>query len=53
MLPLRETLRQTDLNHRIIEHNSDCLGLVNHVDDILAIFKRGKIASMIGSKGLH
>ena len=50
---VRETYQQFDLIHRLIELYNGQLDLVNRADDIIDIFKRGKVASMIGVEGLH
>ncbi|EPE30771.1 Metallo-dependent hydrolase [Glarea lozoyensis ATCC 20868] len=50
---IRETYQQIDLIHRLVELYSHSLELVSRASDIVDIFKRGKIASMIGVEGLH
>ncbi|KAF2815499.1 uncharacterized protein BDZ99DRAFT_197355 [Mytilinidion resinicola] len=51
--PLRDTLQQIDLIHRLIDLYSNKLALASRADDLLRIFKEGKVASMIGVEGLH
>jgi membrane dipeptidase len=51
--PLRETLQQIDLIHRLIEKYSSSLALAEAAGDVLRVFRDGKIACMIGVEGLH
>ncbi len=46
-------LEQIDIAHRIIERYPEALQLALTVDDVRAIFKRGKIASLLGMEGGH
>ncbi|TVY85166.1 Dipeptidase tcpJ [Lachnellula suecica] len=50
---IRDTFQQIDLIHRLIDKYSNILELVQRSTDILEIFSRGKVASMIGVEGLH
>ncbi|KAF2501662.1 hypothetical protein BU16DRAFT_477513 [Lophium mytilinum] len=51
--PLRDTLQQIDLIHRLVDLYSDKLALAYRADDIMQLFKEGKVASLIGVEGLH
>jgi membrane dipeptidase len=51
--PLRETLQQLDLIHRLVEKYSFRLELVDSAARIMTVFGSGKIACMIGVEGLH
>lgn len=51
--PLRDTLQQIDLVHRLVELYEDKLAIAYQADDIIRIFSRGKVASLIGVEGLH
>ncbi|KAF5243269.1 hypothetical protein FANTH_8278 [Fusarium anthophilum] len=50
---LLKTLQQIDTIHLLIENFSDYFGAVNSSKDIEAIFRSGRIASLIGVEGLH
>lgn len=51
--PMRETLQQIDLIHRLIEKYSASLELAENASKLLDIFRDGRIACMIGVEGLH
>jgi membrane dipeptidase len=51
--PLRDTLQQLDLIHRLVDLYRDDLELVDKADDVMRIFKEGRCASLIGVEGLH
>lgn len=51
--PLRDTLQQIDLVHRLVELYEDKLAVAYQADDIMRIFSQGKVASLIGVEGLH
>ena len=48
-----QTLQQIDLIHTLIAQNPRQLALAERADDILPIFRSGKVASLIGVEGLH
>lgn len=50
---LRTTIQQVDLIHLLIERYPKTFGLVERAEDILRIFRSGRIASLIGIQGLH
>ncbi|KAF2869626.1 renal dipeptidase family [Massariosphaeria phaeospora] len=51
--PLRDTLQQIDLIHRLINIYKDDLELVDTAADVMRIFRDGRCASLIGVEGLH
>ena len=53
MEPLRDTLQQLDLIHRLVDLYRDRLELVTQADDIMRSFQQGRCASLIGVEGLH
>ncbi len=46
-------LEQIDIAHRIIERYPEALQLALTADEVLAIFKKGKVASLLGMEGGH
>ena len=48
-----QTLQQIDLIHTLIAQNPRQLALAERADNILTIFRSGKVASLIGVEGLH
>ncbi|KAF5539132.1 membrane dipeptidase [Fusarium mexicanum] len=50
---LLKTLQQIDTIHLLIDNFCDYFGAVNSSKDIEAIFRSGRIASLIGVEGLH
>ncbi len=46
-------LEQIDIAHRIIERYPETLQLALTVEDVRAIFKKGKVASLLGMEGGH
>lgn len=50
---LLKTMRQIDIIHSLIEQYPNDFGAIYTSDDILRVFKSGKIASLIGIEGLH
>ena len=50
---LRTTLQQIDLIHMLIERFPETFALAETSEDILTIFRSGRIASLIGVEGLH
>ncbi|ORY13903.1 membrane dipeptidase GliJ [Clohesyomyces aquaticus] len=51
--PMRDTLQQIDLIHRLADLYSDDLAIVERSEDIMKIFQDGKIACIISIEGLH
>jgi membrane dipeptidase len=51
--PVTETLEQIDIVHRMMRKYSDTFELALTADDVERIFKKGKIASLIGMEGGH
>ena len=51
--PIRKTLEQIDVVHRMVRAYPDVFALALTVDDILRARKDGKIASLIGVEGGH
>jgi membrane dipeptidase len=50
---VRDTLEQIDVIHRIVRGHPDVFEMASTADDIVAIHKKGKIASLIGVEGGH
>lgn len=46
-------LEQIDIAHRVIERYPEALELALTADDVLRIFKKGKVASLLGMEGGH
>lgn len=53
LLPLLQTVQQIDLIHNIIAQHPKQLALAERADDIIPIFRSGRVASLIGVEGLH
>lgn len=54
LLPsLLQTLQQIDLIHNLIAQHPQHFALAERANDILPIFRSGRIASLIGVEGLH
>ena len=54
LLPsLLETLQQIDLIHCLIAQHPRQFAIAQRADEILPIFRSGRIASLIGVEGLH
>jgi membrane dipeptidase len=51
--PVKETLEQIDVIHRIVKSYPDTFEMASTADDIVRIRKAGKIASLIGVEGGH
>jgi membrane dipeptidase len=51
--PMRDTFQQIDLIHRLVDLYSNDLTIVNTADDIMSIFRIGKIPCIISIEGLH
>ncbi len=52
-IAVKQTLEQIDVIHRMIRTYPDVFELALTADDVLAIRKKGKIASLIGVEGGH
>lgn len=50
---LRTTLQQIDVLHALFERHPATFGFVDTADDILPVFRSGRIASLLGIEGLH
>ncbi|KAF6816599.1 membrane dipeptidase [Colletotrichum musicola] len=50
---LRTTLQQIDVLHTLFERHPATFGFVDRADDILPVFRSGRIASLLGIEGLH
>ena len=50
---LLQTLQQIDLIHTLIKQHPRQLAFTERADDILPIFRSGRVASLIGVEGLH
>lgn len=50
---LRTTLQQIDVLHALFERYPATFGFVDRADDILPVFRSGRIASLLGIEGLH
>jgi membrane dipeptidase len=51
--PVTATLEQIDIVHRMMRKYSDTFELALTADDVERIFKKGKIASLVGMEGGH
>jgi len=51
--PVRTTLQQVDLAHRIIERYPDALALARTAAEVRAAIDSGRIASLLGAEGGH
>ncbi|MBI2803980.1 MAG: membrane dipeptidase [Planctomycetes bacterium] len=51
--PVKETLEQIDIIHRLVKAYPDTFAMAYTADDIVRIRKAGKIASLIGVEGGH
>ncbi|KAK2054703.1 dipeptidase 3 [Colletotrichum caudatum] len=50
---LKTTLQQIDVLHALFERHPATFGFVDRADDILPVFRSGRIASLLGVEGLH
>jgi membrane dipeptidase len=51
--PVRTTLQQIDLAHRMVERYPDDLALARTADEVRAAIASGRIASLLGAEGGH
>lgn len=51
--PLRDTLQQIDLIHRLVEKYVQHLELAYKAEDIMNIVQKGKVAGILSIEGLH
>ncbi|MGN8051190.1 dipeptidase [Curtobacterium sp. 22159] len=51
--PVRTTLQQVDLAHRIVERYPDSLALARTAHEVRAAIASGRIASLLGAEGGH
>jgi membrane dipeptidase len=51
--PVTSTLEQIDIVHRMVRKYPDAFELALTADDVERVFKKGKIASLIGMEGGH
>jgi membrane dipeptidase len=52
-IAVKQTLEQIDVIHRMVKAYPDVFEMASTADDVEAIHKRGKIASLIGVEGGH
>lgn len=50
---LKTTLQQIDVLYSLFERHPVTFGFVDRADDILPVFRSGRIASLLGIEGLH
>lgn len=51
--PMRDTLQQIDLIHRLVDLYSDHMAIVEQSQDVMKVFRDRKIAVIISIEGLH